>query len=206
MLFIRLIFPVFIHFLAQNLNVISSSIFLLSSLAISQIRVNGSQLCHIYKWYWQNNICVSHPMVYLSIFSCKSCKVAVNDHQINHKSSYSLMTITVARVYACGHVPMRHYMPATWPAHSRHVPRGELLYNHEICGQPILLPTNLLENIPTYLLQPKYFYPKDNISTKFVEIGSKCIKETWFIRVYLITGFLNFWILMFKSFMHYLIF
>ena len=44
----------------------------------------------------------SHPMVYLSIFSCKSCKVAVNDHQINHQSSYSLMTITETRVVTCG--------------------------------------------------------------------------------------------------------
>ena len=40
---------------------------------------------------------------------CKSCKVAVNDHQINHKSSYSLLTITRARAAVALHARSRVY-------------------------------------------------------------------------------------------------
>ena len=81
------------------------------------------------------------------ICDARSSKVAVNDHQINHKSSYSLLTITQPRVsvalHAIARVVTRHRSRASTNYTCHQQDSLEL----EICGQHLLLPTNLLENI-----------------------------------------------------------
>ena len=161
MLLTRWIFRVFIHFPARNLNVIYfqhhiSCSYLVCYLSEPTLRANGYNLCHIF-WMmiltnWYLFAPSTHPMVYLSIFSCKSCKVAVNDHQINHKSSYSLMTITGARVATCSTgITCQTRVRVTWHradffTNTRFV--ANIYYGQQICWKTFPL-------IIFFLIQPK---------------------------------------------------